>query len=68
MVWMRRSDIISRRKPELAVELAADAARHIDGREVGRLAASIARQQALMGIDQLGFDAILDYQMEEAGH
>jgi hypothetical protein len=50
MVWMRRSNILLARDPDLAVELAADAARLIDGRSVGRLAASIARQQALAAI------------------
>lgn len=47
MIWMRRSNIQLRTDPELAVELAADAARLIDGRPVGRLGASIARQRAL---------------------
>ena len=50
MIWMRRSNIQLRRDPELAVGLAADAARLIDGLSVGRLAASIARQQALAAI------------------
>lgn len=35
------------RDPSLAVDLAAEAAQLIDGRSVGRLRASIARQQAL---------------------
>jgi hypothetical protein len=50
MIWMRRSNIQLRSDPELAVELAADAARLIDGLSVGRLAASIARQRALAAI------------------
>jgi hypothetical protein len=50
MIWMRRSNIQLRTDPELAVELAADAARLIDGLPVGRLAASIARQRALAAI------------------
>ena len=37
MIWMRRSNIQLRSDPELAVELAADAARLIDGLSVGRL-------------------------------
>jgi hypothetical protein len=47
MVLMRRSNIALASDPQLAVELAAEAAQLIDGRSVGRLAASIARQQAL---------------------
>jgi hypothetical protein len=50
MIWMRRSNIQLRTDPELAVELAADAARLIDGLSVGRLAASIARQRALAAV------------------
>ena len=50
MIWMRRSNIQLRTDPQLAVELAADAARLIDGRAVGRLAASIARQRALAAV------------------
>ncbi|WP_232784600.1 hypothetical protein [Mycobacteroides chelonae] len=58
MVWMRKSNIIARSDPDMAVELAADAARLIDGHEVGRLAASIARQRALAALanrDTRGF-------------
>jgi hypothetical protein len=47
LVLMRRSNIVTADKPELAVELATEAADLIQGRDVGRLAASIARQQAL---------------------
>ena len=47
MIAMRRSNILLGSDPELAVDLAAEAARLIEGRSVGRLAASIARQQAL---------------------
>ena len=49
-VSMRRSNIALASDPQLAVELAAEAAQLIDGRSVGRLAASIARQQALAAI------------------
>jgi hypothetical protein len=47
MITMRRSNILLTRDPNLAADLAAEAAQLIDGRFVGRLAASIARQQAL---------------------
>ncbi len=47
---MRRSNILLASDPRLAVELAADAAQLIEARSVGRLAASIARQQALAAI------------------
>ncbi|WP_461480114.1 hypothetical protein [Mycobacterium sp. HUMS_1102779] len=47
MILMRQSNILARTNPDLAADLAADAAELIDGRDVGRLAASIARQQAL---------------------
>jgi hypothetical protein len=47
---MRRSNILLASDPGFAVELAADAAQLIEGRSVGRLAASIARQQALAAI------------------
>ncbi|HZC09534.1 MAG TPA: hypothetical protein VE485_05800 [Mycobacterium sp.] len=50
MIAMRRSNILLMRDPTLAVDLAAEAARLIDGRSVGRLRASIARQQALAAI------------------
>lgn len=46
-VLMRRSNIVLQSDPDLAVELADGAARLITGISVGRLAASIARQQAL---------------------
>ncbi len=58
MILMRRSNIIVNRNADSAVELAADAARLVDGLPVGRLAASIARQQALAAIanhDRAGF-------------
>ncbi|WP_244324333.1 hypothetical protein [Mycobacterium timonense] len=47
MILMRQSNIFARANPDLAADLAADAAELIDGQDVGRLAASIARQQAL---------------------
>jgi hypothetical protein len=47
MIAMRRSNILLTSDPTLAVELAAEATQLIDGRCVGRLRASIARQQAL---------------------
>ena len=47
MIAMRRSNILLASDPTLAVELAAEAAELIDGRCVGRLRASIARQEAL---------------------
>jgi hypothetical protein len=47
MIAMRRSNILLTSDPTLAVQLAAEAAELIDGRCVGRLRASIARQQAL---------------------
>lgn len=47
MILMRQSNILTRTNPDLAAALAADAAELIDGHDVGRLAASIARQQAL---------------------
>jgi hypothetical protein len=50
MILMRRSTIVVREDPELAVDLAAGAARLIEGQSVGRLAASITRQQALAAL------------------
>src|SRR6201997_1203654 len=50
MILMRQSNILSRINPALAVELAADAAELIEGRHVGRLAASVARQRALAAL------------------
>jgi tetratricopeptide (TPR) repeat protein len=47
MIAMRRSNILLMGDPTLAVDLAGEAAQLIDGRSVGRLRASIARQQAL---------------------
>lgn len=47
LVLMRRSNIVIARDPVLAVELATEAAELVEDRQVGRLAASIARQQAL---------------------
>ena len=47
MIAMRRSNILLTSDPTLALELAAEAAQLIDGRCVGRLRASVARQQAL---------------------
>jgi hypothetical protein len=46
-VRMRRSNILLQSDPDLAVELADEAARLVSGIGVGRLAASIARQEAL---------------------
>lgn len=46
MILMRRSNIVVREDPELAVDLAVASAELIQGQSVGRLAASIARQQA----------------------
>jgi hypothetical protein len=50
MVLMRRSNILLTEDPYLAVELAAEAARLVRGLSVGRLAASIGRQEALAAI------------------
>ena len=61
MVWMRRSNILLQRNPDLAVELAADAARLVDGLAVGRLAASIARQQVLAAIASRDRAAFLEH-------
>jgi hypothetical protein len=47
MVLMRRSNIVLQSDPGLATDLADDAARLISGESAGRLAASVARQQAL---------------------
>lgn len=47
LVLMRRSNVAMSDDPEGAVELATEAADLVRGRDVGRLAASIARQQAL---------------------
>ncbi|EUA55846.1 hypothetical protein I550_4003 [Mycobacterium intracellulare 1956] len=47
IILMRQSNILTRTNPDLATALATDAADLIDGHDVGRLAASIARQQAL---------------------
>jgi hypothetical protein len=47
MILMRQSNILSRSNAALAVELAYDAAELINGRHVGRLAASVTRQRAL---------------------
>ncbi|MGB3896590.1 MAG: hypothetical protein WA942_20365 [Mycolicibacter sinensis] len=47
MILMRQSNILTRTNPDLATALATDAADLIDGHDVGRLAASIVRQQAL---------------------
>jgi hypothetical protein len=58
MISMRRSNILLSDDPKLAADLAAEAARLIRGRSVGRLAASVARQEALAAItnhDQAGF-------------
>jgi hypothetical protein len=46
MILMRRSNIVIREDPDLSVDLAASAAQLIEGQSVGRLAASITRQQA----------------------
>ncbi|MGV7523793.1 hypothetical protein PJO02_27175 [Mycobacterium kansasii] len=50
MILMRQSNILAHSEPGLAVDLAADAADLIDGRDPGRLAASVARQQALAAL------------------
>jgi len=50
MILMRQSNILSRTSPDLAVSLATEAAELIDGRQVGRLAASVTRQQALAAL------------------
>lgn len=58
MILMRQSNILAHSEPDLAVDLVADAAELIDGRDPGRLAASIARQQALAALhngDERGF-------------
>jgi len=47
VVRMRRSNILLQSDPDLAVELADEAAQLVNGIAVGRLAGSIARQQAL---------------------
>jgi hypothetical protein len=49
-ILMRRSNIVVREDPELSVDLAASAAQLIEGQSVGRLAASITRQQALAAV------------------
>jgi hypothetical protein len=46
MILMRRSNIVVREDADLAVDLANSAAQLIEGQSVGRLAASITRQQA----------------------
>jgi hypothetical protein len=58
MILMRQSNILSRTSPDLAVDLAAEAAELIAGRQVGRLAASVTRQRALAALanrDERGF-------------
>src|ERR1700682_5034463 len=50
MILMRRSNIVVREDPDLAVDLADRAAQLIEGQSVGRLAASIARRQALAAL------------------
>ncbi|WP_255788337.1 hypothetical protein [Mycobacteroides abscessus] len=58
MILMRQSNILTRSDASLAVDLVADAAEFIDGRDAGRLTASIARQQALAALhndDERGF-------------
>lgn len=47
VILMRRSNIVLQSDPTLATELADGAARLISGVPVGRLSASVARQQAL---------------------
>jgi hypothetical protein len=47
MIRMRQSNVLARSSPDLAVDLATEAAELIDGRDAGRLAASITRQRAL---------------------
>lgn len=50
MILMRQSNILAHSEASLAVDLAADAAELVEGREAGRLKASIARQQALAAL------------------
>lgn len=50
MILMRRSNILTRSDPELAVELACDAAQVAASLPSSRLHASIARQQALAAL------------------
>lgn len=50
MILMRQSNILTQTNASLAVDLAIDAADLIDGRDAGRLTASIARQQALAAL------------------
>lgn len=58
MILMRQSNILAHTEASLAVDLAADAAELVEGRDAGRLTASIARQQALAALhngDERGF-------------
>lgn len=50
MILMRRSNIVMRQDPDLAIELAADAAAMAQTLPSSRLHASIARQQALAAL------------------
>lgn len=50
LIYMRLSNIANYTDPAMAVDLAADAAELIAGHSTGRLAASIARQQALAAL------------------
>lgn len=51
MILMRRSNIIQRRDPDMALEMACAAASLVENRPASRLHASIARQQALAAVD-----------------
>jgi hypothetical protein len=60
MILMRRSNVMTDADPDLAVELADDAAALVERASAGRLPASIARQQAIAALsarDEQGFVA-----------
>jgi hypothetical protein len=61
MILMRRSNIVVREDPDLAVDLAASAAQLIEGQSVGRLAASITRQQASAALASHGHAAFREH-------
>lgn len=50
MIFMRHANIVTRRDPALAADLAADAADLITGLTAGRLPAAITRQQAIAAL------------------
>ena len=69
MILMRRANIVVREDPELSVDLAASAAQLVEGQSVGRLAASITRQQALAAVanhDELAFREHATYALDLA--